>query len=115
MIAVNMNTHDRIIYAPQKTIRHIGLAQGSAPKVYVKFCDEQNGSKAIISSYLGRKSSWVPIEQCETETSIKKDSTSPFRKKKRKKERKKKHHQAYLISVNNSMGIYCSISFKVYV
>ena len=87
MITVNMHTHDRIIYAPQKTIRHIGLAQGSAPKVYVKFCDEQNGSKAIISSYLGRKSSWVPIEQCETETSIKKESTSPFRK--RKKERKK--------------------------
>ena len=39
MITVNMHTHDRIIYAPQKTIRHIGLAQGSAPKVYVKFCD----------------------------------------------------------------------------
>ena len=87
MITVNMHTHDRIIYAPQKTIRHIGLAQGSAPKVAVKFGEEQNGSKAIISSYLGRKSSWVPIEQCETETSIKKESTSPFRKK--KKERKK--------------------------
>ena len=29
------------------------------------------------SSYLGRQKSWVPIEKCETEISVKKGSASP--------------------------------------
>ena len=58
-------------------IRHTEFAQGSAYEVYIKFSDEQAGSKAIRPSYLGRQNSWVSIEKYETEISIKKWSTSP--------------------------------------
>ena len=30
------------------------------------------------SSYLGRQNSWVPIEKCESEISIKRASASPY-------------------------------------
>ena len=46
-------------------------------KVYIKFSDEQAGSKEMRSSYLGRQNSWVSIEKYETEISIKKGSVSP--------------------------------------
>ena len=42
-----------------------------------KFSDEQAGSKAMRSFYLGRQNSWVPIEKFETENSVKKGSASP--------------------------------------
>ena len=45
--------------------------------MYIKFSDEQADSKAMRSSYLGRKSSWVPLEKYEAEISIKKLSASP--------------------------------------
>ena len=66
-----------IINGQTGIIRHIEFAQGSARKVHIKFSDEQAGSKAVRSSYLGRQNSWVPIEKCETEISIKKGSASP--------------------------------------
>ena len=68
---------DRLINGQIGIIRHIEFAQASAQKVYVKFSDEQPGSKAMRSSYLGRQNSWVPIEKCEIEISIKKGSASP--------------------------------------
>ena len=50
--------------------------KGSVCKVYVKFSDEQAGTKAIRSSYF-RQNSWVYIGKCEAEISIKKVSASP--------------------------------------
>ena len=55
----------------------MSFAQGSVYKVYIKFLDEQAGSKATRSSYLARKNSWAPLEKYETEISIKKGSVSP--------------------------------------
>ena len=45
--------------------------------LYIKFSEEKSGSNAMKSPYLGRHNSWVPIEKCETEISIKKGSASP--------------------------------------
>ena len=45
--------------------------------MYVKFSNEQAGLKAMRSSYLGRQNSWVPIQKCEAEIPIKKESASP--------------------------------------
>ena len=45
--------------------------------MYIKFSDEKAGSQAMRSSYLCRENSWVSIEKCETETSMKKGSSSP--------------------------------------
>ena len=77
MLTVNIDIQDRLINGQTGIIRHIEFAQSSVRKVYVKFSDEQAGSKAMRSSYLGRKNSWVSIEKCETEISIKKGSASP--------------------------------------
>ena len=72
MLTVNMDTQDRLVNGHTGIIRHIEFAQATARKVNVAFSDEQTSSKAMRSSYLGRKNSWVPIEKCETEISIKK-------------------------------------------
>ena len=44
---------------------------------YIQSFDEQAGSKGMRSSYLGRQNSWVSIEKCETEISMKKGYASP--------------------------------------
>ena len=77
MLTVNIDIEDRLINGQTGTIRHIEFAQGSARKICIKFSDEQTGSKAMRSSYLGKQNSWFPIEKCETEISIKKGSASP--------------------------------------
>ena len=77
MLAVNIEIQDRLINDQTGVIRHIEFAQGSARKVYINISDEQAGSKAIRSSDLGRKNSWVFIEKCKTAVSIKKGSASP--------------------------------------
>ena len=77
MLAVNIDIQDRLINGQTGIIRHIEFAQGSACKVYIKFSDEQAGSKELRSYFLGRQNFWVSIEKCETEISIKKGSASP--------------------------------------
>ena len=77
ILTVNIDIQGRLIKCQTGIIRHIEFDRSSARKVYVKFSDEKAGSKAMRSSYLGRQNSWVPIEKCETETSIKKESASP--------------------------------------
>ena len=77
MLIVNIDIQDRLINGQTGIIRHIEFAQGNVCKAYIKFFDEQAGSKVMRSSYLGRQNSWVPIEKCETEISIKKGSVSP--------------------------------------
>ena len=64
----NIDIQDRLI------IRHIEFAEGTVHKVYVKFSDEPAGLKAMRPSYVGRQNSWLPIEKCETEISVKKRS-----------------------------------------
>ena len=76
MLAVNLDIQNRLINSKKGNISQIEFAQGSIPKVYVKFCDEQAGLKAM-RSYLDRKNPWVPIEKCEAEILIKKGSASP--------------------------------------
>ena len=66
MLTVNIDIQDRLING------QTGVIRPSACKVYIKFFDEQSGSKAMGSSYLGIQNSWVPIEKFETEISIKK-------------------------------------------
>ena len=77
MLTVNIDMQDCLINGQIGIIRHIEFAQCSACKVYIKFSDEQAGSKAKRSSYLGRQNSWIPIEKYETEILIKKESASP--------------------------------------
>ena len=77
MLTVNIDTEDRLINGQTGSIRHIEFAEGTVHKVYVKFSDEQVGLKAMRSSYVGRQNSWVPIEKCETEISVKKGSALP--------------------------------------
>ena len=76
MLTVNIDRQDRLINGQAGVISHIEFAEGSARKVYIKIFDEQAGSTAMRSSYLGRQKSWVPIEKCENEISIKKGSAS---------------------------------------
>ena len=78
MSPVNMGIQHRLINGQTGSIRHIQLAKSSSHKVYVKFCDEQANSKAIRLSFLNRQNSWITIEKCETGTSIKKGTASPF-------------------------------------
>ena len=73
-LTVNIDIQDCLINGQTGVISHTEFAQGSTCKVYIKFSDEQAGSKAMRSSYLGRQNSWVPIEKCETEISLKKGS-----------------------------------------
>ena len=77
MLTANRDIQGRLINGQTGIIKHSEFSQGSAHKVYVKFYDEQAGSKAMRSSYLDGQSSWVPIEKCEVEISIKKASASP--------------------------------------
>ena len=77
MLTVNRDIQDWLSNNETETIRHIEFVQDSAPKVYVKFSDKQAGSKSMRSFYLDRQNSWVPIEKCETEISIKKRSALP--------------------------------------
>ena len=80
MLTVNIDIQDCLINDQTGIIRHIESDQGSAHKVYVQFFDEQAGSNAMRSYYLGRQNSWVcqnSVEKCEAETSIKKRSELP--------------------------------------
>ena len=77
MVTVNIDIEDRLINGQTGSIKHIEFAEGTVHKVYVKFSDEQVGLKAMRSSYVGRQNSWVPIEKCETEISVKKGSALP--------------------------------------
>ena len=47
MLAVTIDIQDRLTNDQTGIIRHIESAQDSARKVYVKFSDEQAGSKAM--------------------------------------------------------------------
>ena len=51
MLKVNIEIQDCQINYPTGIIRYIEFTQGSACKVYVKFSEEQFGSKAMQSSY----------------------------------------------------------------
>ena len=46
MLTVNMDISDRLINGQTGIIRNIEFAQGNVHKIYVKFSDEQAGSKA---------------------------------------------------------------------
>ena len=76
MLTVNLGIQDHLINGQTGNISHIEFAQGSVPKVYVNFPDEQAGLKAVRPSYLGTKKYWVAIEKCEAEIAIKKGSVS---------------------------------------
>ena len=62
MLTVNLDIQDRLINGQTENIRNIKFSQGCVKKVYIKFSDEQAGLKVTISSYLGRKHYWAPIE-----------------------------------------------------
>ena len=55
MLTVNIDLQGCLNNRQTGIIRHIEFAQGNASKVYVKFSDEQAGSKAMRSSYLGKQ------------------------------------------------------------
>ena len=74
MLAVNSGIQDRLINGQTGNISYIEFAQGSVRNVYVKFSDGQASLKAMKSSYLGRKSFWVPVRKCELDIPIKKGS-----------------------------------------
>ena len=57
MLTVNIDIQGRLINGQTGFIRHIEFAQCSARKVYIKFSNEEAGSKAMTLSYLGRQSS----------------------------------------------------------
>ena len=80
ILTVHINIQVFLINDQTGVIRQIEFAQNSARKVYAKFSNEQVGSKATRSSYLGRQNSWIPIEKCETEISVKKGLASLPRK-----------------------------------
>ena len=70
MLTVNIDVQNYLANGETGIKRHIEFSQGSVRKVYVKFSDEQAGTKAMALPYLGRQNSWVPIEKCEAEISI---------------------------------------------
>ena len=76
MLKVNIEIQYCQINDPTGIIRYIEFTQGSACKIYVKFSEEQFGSKAMRSSYLVRQNSWVAIEKYEADISIKTGSVS---------------------------------------
>ena len=96
MLTNNIDVQDRLINGQTRIMRHIEFVEGSARKVYLKFYDEQARPKAMESSYLGRQNSCVPNGKCETEISINQERFSIV------------IHQAYSLSFNISMNIYCS-------
>ena len=57
ILTVHINVQVFLINGQTGVIRHIEFAQNSARKVYAKFSNEQVGSKATGSSYLGRQNS----------------------------------------------------------
>ena len=77
MLTVNLDIQDRLINGQIENISYIEFAQGSVPKVYVTFSDEQGGVKAMRSCYLGRNNSWVPIKKCKVYIPINKESAPP--------------------------------------
>ena len=77
MLAVNVDTQDRLINGQTGNIEHTEFVQVTVHKVYVKFPDKQAGIRAMRSSYLGRHNSSVAIGKCETEIPVKKGSASP--------------------------------------
>ena len=96
MLTNNIDVQDRLINGQTRIIRHIEFVEGSARKVYLKFYDEQARPIAMKSSYLGRQNSCAPNGKCETEVSINQERLSIV------------IHQAYSLSFNISMNIYCS-------
>ena len=54
MLTVHIDMQDRQIDDQTRTIGYIEFAQGSACKQYIKLFDEQDDSKAMRSSCLGR-------------------------------------------------------------
>ena len=62
--------------AKQELLGILNLFKVVLRKIYIKFCDEQARSKAMRSSYLGRKNFRVPMKNYETEILIKKGSAS---------------------------------------
>ena len=77
MLTVNVDIQDHLNNGHTANVKHIEFVHSSIHKVYVKFSDEQPGLRAMRSSYLGRQNSWVAIEKCETEITIKKGLASP--------------------------------------
>ena len=77
MLTVNIDIQYRLINGQTGNIRHTEFAEGTVHKVYVNFSDEQADLKATRSSHVGRQNSWVPIEKCETEISVKNGSALP--------------------------------------
>ena len=65
ILIVNIYIQDRLIDGQAGNIRHIQLAPVKVRKVSVK------GLKAIKSSCLSRQNSWISVEKCKTEISIK--------------------------------------------
>ena len=59
MLATNIGIHNRVINGQKGDIRYTKFADGSFCKVYVKFFDQQADSKAMRSSYFGRKKNLV--------------------------------------------------------
>ena len=62
MLTVNIDIQDRLINGQTEIIRHIEFAQGSVCKVYIKFSDEQAGSKAMRSSCLTLRFLWKNVK-----------------------------------------------------
>ena len=52
ILTVNLDIQERLINRQTGNINHSEFAQGSVPKVYVKFSVKQTGLKTMRSSYL---------------------------------------------------------------
>ena len=63
LLTVNIDIQDRLINGQTRIIKHKTFVQSSAREVYVKFSDEQAGSKVMTSSYLSRQNCRFPIEK----------------------------------------------------
>ena len=61
MLTVNIDIQDSLINDQIRIIRHIEFPHSSFCKLYVRFSDEQAGSKAMRSSCLRRQNSWVSV------------------------------------------------------
>ena len=72
MLTVNIDIQNYLANGETGIKRHIEFAQGSVRKLYIKFSYEQAGTKAMTLPYLRRQNSWVLIEKCEAEISIRK-------------------------------------------
>ena len=62
MLTVNLDILDHLINGQIGNSKHIGFAQGSVGKVYIKINYEPGGLKAMRSSSVGKQYAWVSIE-----------------------------------------------------